>query len=60
MGGGLGGVGALDDTLIPNIVRLYPRSFEIFHRRHLRQPEVGLKTSITQEWSTESLSDWQA
>ena len=59
-GGGWEGVGALDDTLIPSKVKLYLHSFEIFHRRHLHQPEVDLKISITQEWSTESLSDWQA
>ena len=34
-------------------------SIDIFHRRR-RQPEVGLKTSISQEWCTGSLSDWQA
>ena len=36
-------------------------SIDIFRRRRRRrQPEVGLKTSISQEWCTGSLSDWQA
>jgi len=38
--------------------RLYSRSIDIFRRR--RQPEVGLKTSISREWCMGSLSDWQA
>ena len=47
--------------LIPSEARLYPGSIEIFRRRRRRrQPEVGLKTSISQQWSTGSLSDWQA
>ena len=45
--------------LIPSEARLYSRSIDIFRRRR-RQPEVGLKTSISQEWCTGSLSDWQA
>ena len=45
-------------VLVPSEARLYPGSIEIFRRR--RQPEVGLKTSISQQWSTGSLSDWQA
>ena len=45
--------------LIPSEARLYPRSIDIFRGRR-RQPEVGLKTSISQEWCTGSLSDWQA
>ena len=47
------------DSVIPSEARLYPRSIDIFRRRR-RQPEVGLKTSISQEWCTGSLSDWQA
>ena len=43
-------------TLIPSEARLYQRSI----RRRFRQPEVGLKTSISQEWCTGSLSDWQS
>jgi len=46
------------DSIIPSEARLYSRSIDIFRRR--RQPEVGLKTSISQEWCTGSLSDWQA
>ena len=42
--------------LIPSEAR---GSIEIFRRRR-RQPEVGLKTSISQQWCTGSLSDWQA
>ena len=34
--------------IIPSEARLYPRSIDIFRRRR-RQPEVGLKTSISQE-----------
>ena len=41
-------------------IHLTPGSIEIFRRRRRRQPEVGLKTSISQQWSTGSLSDWQA
>ena len=40
-------------------VKLYSVSIEIFRRRRRRQPEVGLKTSISQEWCMGSLSDWQ-
>ena len=46
-------------VLIPSEARLYPHSIDIFRHRR-RQPEVGLKTSISQEWCTGSLSDWQA
>ena len=42
--------------LIPSEARLYLRSIDIFRRRR-RQPEVGLKTSISQEWCTGSLPD---
>ena len=36
--------------VIPSEARLYPRSIDIFRRRRRRrQPEVGLKTSISQE-----------
>ena len=45
-------------SLIPSKARLYPHSIKIFCRR-LRQPDVVLKTSISHEWSTASLSDWQ-
>ena len=48
------------DGIIPSVARLYPGSIEIFRRRRRRQPEVGLKTLISQEWFTVSLSDWQA
>ena len=39
--------------------KLYSVSIEIFRSRRRRQPEVGLKTSISQEWCMGSLSDWQ-
>ena len=43
--------------IIPSEARLYLGSIEIFRRRRL--PEVGLKTSISQEWfaGCEFLSD---
>ena len=36
-------------NVIPSEARLYPGSIEIFRRRRRRQPEVGLKTSISQQ-----------
>ena len=39
--------------IIPSEARQYPRSIDIFRRR---QPEVGLKTSISQEWCTGSVT----
>ena len=43
------GVADIGDTLVPSEARLYPGSIEILlrRRRHRRQPEVGLKTSIS-------------
>ena len=41
--------------VIPSEARLYPHSIDIFRRR--RQPEVGPKSSISQEWCTGSPSD---
>ena len=35
--------------VIPNEAKIYPGSIEIFRRRRHRQPEVGLKTSISEE-----------
>ena len=47
--------------IFPSKARLYPGSIEIFRRRRRRrQPEVGLKTSISPQWSTGLLSDLQA
>ena len=37
--------------------RLYSGSIEIFRRRR-RQPEIGLKTQISPQWSTGSMSDF--
>ena len=63
---GLGGAGAPQNFLCPipwyvlclilSKERLYRHSIEIFRYRH--QLEVGLTTSISQEWSMGSLPDW--
>ena len=53
------GICLADKNFIPSKVRLHPRSIETFHDC-LHQPEFGLKTSISQQWSTGSLSDGQA
>jgi len=49
----------IDLTFIPSKARLYSGSIEIFCRRHRHQLEVGLKTLISPQWSTRSLSDLQ-
>ena len=48
--------------IILSEARPYSGSIEIFRRRRRcrRQPEVGLKTRISQGWSKVSLSDLQA